>query len=185
MRALTFRQRMEEAGKAAPSEHVDPWRLRLDRVRGKIDFFDKLERVSSQTLLDFPGSSSAQSNGCHVSTPVKVDGRAWLECSPRPRPDARRIQRASEGLLPRRSGPAVHQPLLNQQIAPNCPRCWRATVSPKQSHKVGSSRAQQPFGDATVTRTLVSSKVASRDAFRRLHTPLPAWHVIGLAVDDH
>jgi hypothetical protein len=53
MKALSFRERMrEEAAKAAAAEHVDPWRMRLDRFRGKIDFFDKLERVSSQTLLD-------------------------------------------------------------------------------------------------------------------------------------
>ena len=30
---------------------VDPWQLRLERVRGKADY-DGLERVSSQTLLD-------------------------------------------------------------------------------------------------------------------------------------
>jgi hypothetical protein len=29
-----------------------PWRLTLARVRGKIDFYDGLERISSQTLLD-------------------------------------------------------------------------------------------------------------------------------------
>jgi hypothetical protein len=52
MRALTFRQRMEEAAKASVTEAADPWRLTLERVRGKIDFFDRLERVSSQTLLD-------------------------------------------------------------------------------------------------------------------------------------
>jgi hypothetical protein len=53
MRALTFRERMrEEAAKAAAAEHVDPWLLRLERVRGKVDFFDRLERISSQTLLD-------------------------------------------------------------------------------------------------------------------------------------
>ena len=51
MRALTFRERMrEEAAKAAALETADPWRLTLDRVRGKVDFFDGLERVSSQTL---------------------------------------------------------------------------------------------------------------------------------------
>jgi hypothetical protein len=33
------------------ARNVDPWRLRLECVRGKIDF-DGLERVSSQTLLD-------------------------------------------------------------------------------------------------------------------------------------
>ena len=53
MRALTFRERMrEEEAKAAAAESADPWRLTLERVRGKIDFFDRLERISSQTLLD-------------------------------------------------------------------------------------------------------------------------------------
>ena len=42
----------EETAKAAAAEAADPWRLRLERVRGKIDFIDRLERVSSQTLLD-------------------------------------------------------------------------------------------------------------------------------------
>ena len=53
MRALTFRERMrEEAAKAAAAEATDPWRLTLARVHGKVDFYDGLERVSSQTLLD-------------------------------------------------------------------------------------------------------------------------------------
>ena len=53
MRALTFRERMrEESAKAAAAESTDPWRLTLERVRGKVDFFDGLERISSQTLLD-------------------------------------------------------------------------------------------------------------------------------------
>jgi hypothetical protein len=42
----------DEAAKSAAAEIVDPWRLMLGRVRGKVDFFDSLERVSSQTLLD-------------------------------------------------------------------------------------------------------------------------------------
>jgi hypothetical protein len=53
VRALTFRERMrEEEAKAAAAEAADPWRLTLERVRGKVDFFDRLERISSQTLLD-------------------------------------------------------------------------------------------------------------------------------------
>ena len=53
MRALSFRNRMrDEAAKAAAAELADPWRLTLERVRGKVDFFDDLERLSSQTLLD-------------------------------------------------------------------------------------------------------------------------------------
>jgi hypothetical protein len=42
----------EEAAKAAAAEATDPWRLTLARVRGKVDFFDRLERISSQTVLD-------------------------------------------------------------------------------------------------------------------------------------
>lgn len=53
MRALTFRERLrEEAAKAAAAEAADPWRLKLERVRGKVDFYDRLERIGSQTLLD-------------------------------------------------------------------------------------------------------------------------------------
>ena len=53
MRAVTFRERMrEQAAKAAAAETVDPWRVRLERIRGKVDFYDGLERISSQTLLD-------------------------------------------------------------------------------------------------------------------------------------
>jgi hypothetical protein len=47
----------EEAAKAAAAEAADPWRLTLARVRGKVDFYDGLERVSSQTplgLLEVP-----------------------------------------------------------------------------------------------------------------------------------
>ena len=54
MRALSFRERMrEEAARLAAVENTDPWRLTLERVRGKVDCYDKLERISSQTLFDF------------------------------------------------------------------------------------------------------------------------------------
>ena len=53
MRGLSFRDRMrDEEAKAAAIEPADPWRLTLERVRGKVDFYDGLERISSQTLLD-------------------------------------------------------------------------------------------------------------------------------------
>jgi len=42
----------EEAAKSAAAENTDPWRLTLERARGNMDFFDGLERISSQTLLD-------------------------------------------------------------------------------------------------------------------------------------
>lgn len=43
--------RQAEAEMAAPK---DPWKLRLERVRGKIDY-DGLERVTSQMLFDALG----------------------------------------------------------------------------------------------------------------------------------
>jgi hypothetical protein len=53
LRALSFRDRLrEEAAKSAAAENTDPWRLTLQRVRGKVDFFDGLERINSQMLLD-------------------------------------------------------------------------------------------------------------------------------------
>ena len=54
MRALTFRERLreEKAKSAAGKIQRYPWRLTLERVHGKVDFYDGLERVSSQTLLD-------------------------------------------------------------------------------------------------------------------------------------
>ena len=48
----TFMERLRRAEAKYAAAETDPWRLTLERVRGKIDFFDGLERVSSQTLLD-------------------------------------------------------------------------------------------------------------------------------------
>jgi hypothetical protein len=47
---ISFLEKLREA-QAKVAVPVDPWRFRLERVRGKIDY-DGLERVSSQTLLD-------------------------------------------------------------------------------------------------------------------------------------
>jgi hypothetical protein len=48
-----FMERLRKAeAELAAAETGDPWHLTLERVRGKIDFFDGLERISSQTLLD-------------------------------------------------------------------------------------------------------------------------------------
>jgi hypothetical protein len=49
----SFLERLRKAkAQLAATKTVDPWHLALERVNGKIDFFDGLERVSSQTLLD-------------------------------------------------------------------------------------------------------------------------------------
>ena len=44
---------MRAAG-AETAQPVDPWRLRLERVRGTTGF-DGLERISTQTLMDILG----------------------------------------------------------------------------------------------------------------------------------
>jgi hypothetical protein len=47
---VSFVEKMR-ASEAEAVQPVDPWRLRLGRVRGKMDF-DGFERISTQTLLD-------------------------------------------------------------------------------------------------------------------------------------
>jgi hypothetical protein len=46
-----FLAKLRAAEAEAVPQDTDPWRLRLERVRGKIDF-DGLERVSTQHVLD-------------------------------------------------------------------------------------------------------------------------------------
>jgi hypothetical protein len=47
---MSFLEKMR-AAQAEAAQPVDPWRLRLERVRGTTGF-DGLERVSTQTLMD-------------------------------------------------------------------------------------------------------------------------------------
>jgi hypothetical protein len=47
---VSFVEKMR-ASQAEAAQPVDPWRLRLERVRGEIGL-DNLERISSQKLLD-------------------------------------------------------------------------------------------------------------------------------------
>jgi hypothetical protein len=48
---MSWLGKLQEAKAEMAARNVDPWRLPLERVRGKIDY-DGLERLSSQTLLD-------------------------------------------------------------------------------------------------------------------------------------
>src|ERR1035437_9512806 len=48
---MSWLGKLQEAKVEMAARNGDPWRLPLERVRGKIDY-DGLERVSSQTLLD-------------------------------------------------------------------------------------------------------------------------------------
>ena len=47
---MSFLEKMKAAA-AEAAQPVDPWRLRLERVRGQTGF-DGLERISSQSLMD-------------------------------------------------------------------------------------------------------------------------------------
>jgi hypothetical protein len=47
---VSFLEKMRAAA-AETAQPVDPWRLRLERVRGTTGF-DGLERISTQTLMD-------------------------------------------------------------------------------------------------------------------------------------
>jgi hypothetical protein len=48
---MSWLGKLEKAKAEMAAQNVDPWKLRLERVVGKIDY-DGLERVSSQSLLD-------------------------------------------------------------------------------------------------------------------------------------
>ena len=48
---MSFLQKLHALEAEAVPEATDPWRLRLERVRGKVDF-DGMERVSTQMVLD-------------------------------------------------------------------------------------------------------------------------------------
>lgn len=51
---MSFLAKLNAAEAENAAHDADPWRLRLERVRGKVEF-DGLERVSTQTLLDALG----------------------------------------------------------------------------------------------------------------------------------
>jgi hypothetical protein len=48
---VPFLQELRALEAEAVAQATDPWRLRLERVRGKVDF-DGMERVSTQMVLD-------------------------------------------------------------------------------------------------------------------------------------
>ena len=48
---MSFLTKLKAAQAEIAAHDADPWRLPLERVRGKVDY-DGLERASTQTLLD-------------------------------------------------------------------------------------------------------------------------------------
>src|ERR1017187_9325199 len=50
-KTMSLLEKVKKAQAEIGARNVDPWRLPLERVHGKIDY-DGLERSSSQTLLD-------------------------------------------------------------------------------------------------------------------------------------
>lgn len=48
---MSFWGRLVQAEKELTARDADPWRLRLERLRGKVDA-DGIERVTTQTVFD-------------------------------------------------------------------------------------------------------------------------------------
>jgi hypothetical protein len=49
---MSFLDELKQSRTQIPARPTDPWRLRLERARGKVDY-DGIERVSTQALFDF------------------------------------------------------------------------------------------------------------------------------------
>jgi hypothetical protein len=49
---MPFTKQLEQAKAQVQAVNADPWKLRLERVRGKVGD-DGIERVSTQTVFDF------------------------------------------------------------------------------------------------------------------------------------
>src|ERR1700730_7930989 len=49
---MSFIERIKNAAAAEAAQPVDPWRLRLERVRGKVSD-DNVERIATQAIFEF------------------------------------------------------------------------------------------------------------------------------------
>jgi hypothetical protein len=49
---MSFLEQLKQSRAKVRATPADPWRLRLERARGKVDESDGIERVSSQALMD-------------------------------------------------------------------------------------------------------------------------------------
>ena len=98
---VSFLEKLE-AAKVEALAHTagDPWRLRLERVRGKVDY-DNLERMSSQMLLDMLEVPQRSRTAGTYRRLAKAYDRTRVDSCAGPRPHARWLSRAGQGLLPR------------------------------------------------------------------------------------
>jgi hypothetical protein len=99
---LSFVAQIREAeAKTAPAG--DPWRLPLERVRGKIDF-DGLERVTSQKILDLLEIPQRSRRAPVYRRVAKLMAElGWTAV--RVRPDRPGLQRAGPRILPATTPP--------------------------------------------------------------------------------
>ena len=74
---MSFLARLQEEQRKLATQNDDPWRLPLERLRGKIDC-DGLERVSSQLRPGHTFSSATRTPGWHLQAGVQIDGRIGL-----------------------------------------------------------------------------------------------------------
>ena len=91
---MSFIAKLRAAAAEAVSQDTDPWRLRLERLRGKIGF-DGMERVSTQHLLDVLELPQRERQRAPTGTLQLMTDLGWTAV--RVRGLARRIQRTSSG----------------------------------------------------------------------------------------
>ena len=97
--SLLERLRVESLAVEQPA---DPWRLPLERVRGKIGD-DGIERITTQALFDTLERPTAQSRSRGVTTSGQADDRTKVVPCAGTWALARRLYRTSTWLRPRRS----------------------------------------------------------------------------------
>jgi hypothetical protein len=119
----------EEAAKAAAVEIVDPWRITLERVRGKIDFFDGLERISSQTLLDLLEVPQRNRTAGTYRRLAKVMAElGWTAVRVRDLTRGGYREQIRGYCRDARTGSPSTTP--NQRVAPNCPAVLARHLEP-------------------------------------------------------
>jgi hypothetical protein len=109
---MSWLSKLEKAKAEIAKPNVDPWRLPLERVRGKIDF-NGIERVTTQMLLDVlevPQRKRRAGTYRHLSklmvelgwTPVRVRARTRADYLEQVRGYARDTRNGHHSTVPNR-----------------------------------------------------------------------------------
>ena len=70
---MSWLGQLDNANRAAVARRVDPWRMRLEHVRGNVGD-DGLERLTTQMLLDLLEIPQHSAPRGHLPTPSQAHG---------------------------------------------------------------------------------------------------------------